>query len=292
MDGYSEIMGAMAPTVALRHAPAAGELARAAGESLRLLSYNIQTGISMSRYRHYVTHSWKHLLPYHRRLENLDRIADLLGDYDIVGLQEADAGSLRSEFINQVEYLARRAGFPFWYHQTNRRLGKITQHSLGLLSRVRLNSIDEHRLPGAIPGRGAIIAHLGEGEHSLTLIVVHLALGSRARLLQIEYLAEAAAGSPHVILMGDLNFRSRSRFMDLLIERTGLSEPSHDLNTFPSWRPHKNIDHILVSPSLTVENAVVLNYPFSDHLPVTARISLPAELRLERVPAAQPHGSA
>ena len=103
---------------------------------LRLLSYNIQAGIAANSYRHYLTHSWKHILPCPKRLDNLDRIARLLGGFDIVGLQEVDGGSLRSGFINQTEYLALSARFPYWHDQTNRNLGKFAQHSTGLLSRL------------------------------------------------------------------------------------------------------------------------------------------------------------
>lgn len=80
---------------------------------LRLLSCNILAGASMSRYRDYVTHSVKHMFPAGKRA-NLDGLARLLGDFDLVGLQEADAGSLRSGFLNQTQYLAENAGFPFW----------------------------------------------------------------------------------------------------------------------------------------------------------------------------------
>jgi endonuclease/exonuclease/phosphatase family metal-dependent hydrolase len=44
----------------------------------------------------------------------------LAREHDIVGLQEADPGSLRSGFTNQTHYLAQRAGFNYWSHQPNR----------------------------------------------------------------------------------------------------------------------------------------------------------------------------
>ena len=83
------------------------------GQRIRLLSYNIQAGISTARYRHYITHSWKHVLPHAQRFSNLDRIARLVKDYDIVGLQELDAGSLRSNNINLTQYLSEKADMPF-----------------------------------------------------------------------------------------------------------------------------------------------------------------------------------
>jgi endonuclease/exonuclease/phosphatase family metal-dependent hydrolase len=247
---------------------------------LRLLTYNIQAGIATSRYHHYLTHSWKHVLPCPGRRENLDRIANLIRHHDIVGLQETDAGSLRSGYINLTEYLATRAGFPNWYDQTNRNFGMFAQHSMGLLSRLRASEISEHRLPGAIPGRGALIVRYGDGRESLILMLLHLALGRRARLQQFGFISELAREYRHVIVMGDLNCRSESPEMAQLIQRAGLREPVHDLHTFPSWRPIRNIDHILVSPTIRVETVSALNYPLSDHLPIAMEVTLPEEINL------------
>jgi endonuclease/exonuclease/phosphatase family metal-dependent hydrolase len=248
---------------------------------LRLLSYNIQTGIATSRYHHYLTHSWKHVLPCPGRRENLDRIASLARHYDFVALQEADAGSLRSGYINITEYLAHRAGFPHWHDQTNRNFGMFAQHSMGALSRMRATEISEHRLPGAIPGRGALFIRYGRGDDSLVVLLVHLALGRRARLRQLGMIGEMAADYRHVIVMGDLNCTSSSPELSWMIRRAGLSEPHHDLHTFPSWRPVRNIDHILVSPTLRVSAVNVLNHPLSDHLPIAMEVTLPESVRLE-----------
>jgi len=253
---------------------------------LRLLSYNIQTGIATSKYRHYLTHSWKHVLPSTQRLENLDRIARLIRSFDIVGLQEADAGSLRTGYINQTEYLALQGHFPHWTDQTNRNFGHFAQHSLGLLSRLRPSEIREEKLPGRIPGRGALVAQYGQGPDALVVIVVHLALGRRARLQQLEYLSERIRAYRHVVLMGDFNCGSNSHEMNWLRTRASLREPVHGLHTFPSWRPARNIDHILVSPTLQVESVSVLNHAISDHLPIIMDVVLPPEVSLPDASAA------
>jgi len=251
--------------------------ASAERRTLRLLTYNIQAGIATSNYHHYFIHSWKHVLPCPGRRQNLDRIADLVRHYDIVGLQEADSGSLRSGYINLTEYLANKAGFPYWYDQTNRNFGPFAQHSMGVLSRLRAGDVSEHRLPGMIPGRGALVARYGKGRDALVLMLVHLALGRRARLRQLGFIGEIAREYRNVIVMGDLNCRSDSPELTQLIDHAGLCEPAHDLHTFPSWRPVRNIDHILVSPSIRVDDVCVLNYPLSDHLPIAMEVSLPHE---------------
>ncbi len=251
-----------------------------AGQRIRLLSYNVQAGISTARYRHYVTHSWKHVLPHPQRFSNLDRVARLVSDYDLIGLQEVDAGSLRSGYVNLTQYIGERAGLPFWYDQTNRRIGRIARHSTGMLSRFEPSEIVEHRLPGRIPGRGAMFIRYGNKKDSLVVLILHLALSQRARMRQLDYVSEIVNEYRHVILMGDLNCRSNSAEMDFLINRTLMSEPIHDLHTFPSWRPQHNIDHILVTPTLQVDNVRVLNYSLSDHLPVSMEITLPVSLHL------------
>lgn len=258
------------------------ELDYAMGQKIRLLSYNVQAGIRTHRYRHYLTHSWKHVLPHSQRFHNLDRVAQLVRGYDIVGLQELDAGSLRSGYVNLTEYLSEKSGMPFWYDQTNRRIGRLARHSTGLLSRYHPAEIVEHRLPGRIPGRGVMFIRYGSQEDSLIVLILHLALSQRARMQQFDYISEIVNEYRHVILMGDMNCRSDSVEMEYLINRTLMREPFHGLDTFPSWRPQHNIDHILVTPTLQVDRVAAVNFSLSDHLPVEMEITLPDSLRIDR----------
>ncbi len=250
------------------------------GTRLRLLSYNIQVGIAAKRYRDYVTDSWKHVLPHAQIYDNLGRIARAISDFDIVALQEVDGGSLRSSFINQTEYLATRAGFPFWHHQTNRNLGKIAAHSNGLLSRYRPTQIHEHKLPGLLPGRGVMVVRYGHQDNPLVLLIMHMALGKRARQRQFEYVTRIVNQYQHVIVMGDLNCQPDSNEMQFLISATDLCEPCHGLKTFPSWRPARTLDHILTSSSLQVHDVHVMQHLLSDHLPIAMEITLPDEFHI------------
>jgi endonuclease/exonuclease/phosphatase family metal-dependent hydrolase len=254
-------------------------LAQSGSRRLRLLSYNIQAGADTRRYHEYVTHSWKTLLPHRDQKQNLDHIAHLLKDFDLVGLQEVDSGSLRSGFIDQTEYLAQQAGFPYWFKQVNRRLGKLAQHSNGVLSRVLPSAIGEHRLPG-LPGRGAMLIEFETSDKPLGICIMHLALGRRARLRQLSYVSELVSHYSHLVLMGDFNCECGSQEFRYLLARTDLQSPPCDMMTFPSWRPNRRLDHILVSPSLRLAKAEVLNYAHSDHLPISVELVLPDELIL------------
>ena len=246
---------------------------------LDLLTYNVQAGIYSRQYSDYLTNSWKHLLPHPERLINLTRIAQLLRHFDLVGLQEVDAGSLRSSYVDQIQYLARQGAFPHWYRQINRNLGPFAQHSNGLLCRLRPRTIIEHRLPG-LPGRGAVVAELALTDSEvLAVAIVHLALGWRARRRQLEYLVALAERYPHLVIMGDFNCGCDSKGLRSMVRRSGMHGLDCTLKTFPSWRPRHNLDHILVSASLRTVAARVIDYALSDHLPISMRIELPEGLR-------------
>jgi endonuclease/exonuclease/phosphatase family metal-dependent hydrolase len=247
---------------------------------LKLLSFNIQAGIRTERYHEYVTRGWRQVLHDPGRLPNLDRIGAVLRGYDLVALQEVDAGSLRSGFTNQVAWLARCAGLPFWYAQRNRRLGRLAQHGNGLLARHEPTDLLDHPLPSTmIPGRGAILAHFDvEDGTPLLLVSAHLSLGPRSRDRQLGWLAEQVAGAARVILMGDLNCR-----IDDLLERSPLRDtalrPAAEgaVPTYPSWQPRLDLDHVFVSPGVRVEGARAILCQFSDHLPLAVEVHLGAE---------------
>ncbi|WP_456243209.1 endonuclease/exonuclease/phosphatase family protein [Zestomonas carbonaria] len=240
---------------------------------LRLLSFNIQVGNSTERFRHYLTRGWQHVLPHNGRSGNLQRIGELLGDYDLVALQEADGGSLRTGYVNQVEHLAQLGSFPYWYQQLNRNLGHLAQHSNGVLSRLQPTLLEDHPLPGP-PGRGAILLRFGEGEDALAVVMMHLSLGARTRTRQLAYIRELIGGYRHQVLMGDMNTHANDLLENSPLRDLGLLAPQVEA-TFPSWRPQRCLDHILLSPGLTLERVRVLPQPISDHLPVAVEIRLP-----------------
>jgi endonuclease/exonuclease/phosphatase family metal-dependent hydrolase len=252
--------------------------------TLRLLSYNIQVGIPASSYRDYFTHVWKHLLPYRERHQNLSRIAQMIKNFDMVGLQELDGGSLRSGFVNHAEFLADKADFPHWYDKTNRNWGKVARHSMGVLSKYASIGISRHDLPGMVPGRGVLVVRFGRHEDPLVVVLVHLSLSRNARKQQIEFVADLVKKYNHVILMGDLNCGADSEEIRMLLEMTNLTMPYSDLMTYPSWNPRIHLDHILISESIQINDVQVLEYPLSDHLPISMEVSMPQDILVPDAP--------
>lgn len=217
-------------------------------------------------------------MPHGGRVRNLDAIADLVSGYDLVALQEVDSGSLRSGFINQTKYLANHSGFPYWVHQSNRKLGAVAYAGNGLLTRAEPDEILNYRLPGPISARGAIWVRYGHGNDSLVVVALHLALGPRARKAQLNYVAKRLDGVRHKIILGDLNTGTGSSAMVDFIRVLDLEAPTSGLLTYPSWKPQRAIDHILVSPELKVTGTKVVGIDCSDHCPVSLQVELPPAL--------------
>jgi endonuclease/exonuclease/phosphatase family metal-dependent hydrolase len=251
---------------------------------LRLISCNILAGASVAHYRDYVTRSLTAVLPGRSKMDNLDRLAEVLSGFDVIGLQEADAGSLRSGFLNQTRYLAETSGLPFWSHQPNRAMAKLAHSANGLISRLEPHSVMDYPLPSRIPGRGALLAQFGEGDNALAVMIAHLSLSAQARARQLGFIAELLQDFPHAVLMGDLNTEPHSMEMRQLFDKCGLQPPAQPTLTFPSWKPRRALDHILTSEAIQLEKTWALPQAFSDHLPVAAEIRLPAHVGGKPVP--------
>ena len=243
-------------------------------QRLKLLSANIQAGSSTRRYSDYATRSWSHVLPAGNKRGMLDAIAKLAGRHDIVGLQEADPGSWRSGFTNQTHYLAEQGGFDYWTHQPNRRVGQFASSANGLLSKLEPVDIAVHPLPGRIAGRGVLMARFGEGEDGLAVAVAHLSLGAASRASQLSFIAELLADTPHAVLMGDFNCTVDRPEMAALFRQTRLQPPGCMVHTFPSWKPQKAIDHILVSDTLGCHDLQAFPAAFSDHLALSVELDV------------------
>lgn len=253
-----------------------GSLASQHSTCLRLLTFNAQAGIHTQHYGHYVTRAWQHLLPSASRQRSLAHIGAFLSQFDVVALQEVDGGSWRSGDCNQVEFLAHFGHFPYFYQQVNRNLGRLAQHSNGLLSRWPIVHLENHPLPG-MSGRGAIVAQLGSTAEPIVIVATHLALRASTRRAQLSYICQQVQHAKHVVLMGDLNASVEELRTHPDVRALAL-HTAQEAATYPSWQPLRCIDHILLSPTLRVQKASVLDAQRSDHRPVAVDIHLPDAL--------------
>lgn len=151
---------------------------------------------------------------------------------------------------------------------------------------VVATSVRRLRQPLCKPRRGVVTARLRVAGAELAVVGVHLSLIASSRPSEAAVaVAGAAALSGLVVMAGDLNEEPHGRAWQVFREAgyadaAAGSEGAAGEPTYPSWRPVKRIDALLVR-GLEVRDAGVPDLPAgvlaaaSDHLPVLAHLVLP-----------------
>jgi len=247
---------------------------------VKLVCYNIEycEGIEGLWYQYFKF--WKIFFPP----EGLDqKIVDALATInpDILALVEVDTGSFRSRkdevafFQNKLHMVqsVEEIKYPFqgWlklFHY----IPILNKQSNGLIAKYPMSNIKTHILHEGT--KRVVIEATIHCPKKVTLLLAHLALGKKTRAAQIKELTKIVNNIKNpVILMGDFNtFQGEIEIQQLLQEthlkdKISLHKQSLGL-TQPTWHPKRRLDYVLVSQKIKVTKYDVLNYPFSDHMPV------------------------
>jgi endonuclease/exonuclease/phosphatase family metal-dependent hydrolase len=237
---------------------------------VRFLLYNIRYGAGIARNFHFP-------VPYHgylrRTTHRLQHIAEFIKSLqpDIVGLVEADAGSFRMRRGNQVEIIAQTLGHFHAYqskygvYSRTARLPLMNKQVNALLTRETIHAQRFHYFQSGVK---RLIVELEL--RNLTVFLVHLSLRYRTRHEQLRALARLARQrSKPCIVAGDFNLFRGPAELEPLLTIAGLQCPeSGGMPTYPSWKPHRQLDFILHSPEVRVKSYFAPAVMFSDHLPV------------------------
>lgn len=204
---------------------------------------------------------------------NLERIIAFIQSVspDIVGLIEVDMGSVRSGIRNQAEVIAQAIGHSPAYHS---KYGADSLARMMPIVRKQGNAFLT-RLPNAVQrfhyfdlGIKRLIIEL-ELE-KLSLFLVHLSLKYRHRHRQMHHLVTLvrSAGKP-VMVAGDFNTLWGNYEIDLFAAAAGLySANVHNLPSWPSNRPRRQLDFIFHSPEIRILRFELPRVELSDHLPL------------------------
>ena len=220
-----------------------------------------------------------------RRLD-VGRVAAVLAglEPDIVALQELDVGRARTGGVDQAHEIARRLDMACHFHAAltveEERYGDaiLTCFPERLVKSGPLPGYD--RIPQLEP-RGAIWVEVTIDGVAVQVINTHLGLVPREQQIQAAYLASHAwlqhpgCQGPK-ILLGDFNATATSvvyrTFMGQLSAARTLAKVKTPTATFPSPLPVLRIDHVFVSPEITVGGVFAPFAPItraaSDHLPL------------------------
>ncbi len=148
---------------------------------------------------------------------------------------------------------------------------------VAVLSRLPITGtevIDLGRLARDRASRAALVVTVDAGV-PVTVVgthMSHLTYGAPGHFVRLARAVDAMAGARPAIVAGDMN---------LWGPPVGLFFPGWRravrAKTWPSWRPHSQVDHVLVRGPLSVLHADVLGSVGSDHRPVRVTLALEAD---------------
>ncbi len=223
---------------------------------------------------------------------NLDAVAKLIraSGADVVALQELDAASAWSGGFDHLAYLAEQAGYPHRYHglHVDRRTPRLA-YGTGVLSRYPISESHSQAFGlNVLDTKGYVLTKIEAPGGPVDVVSLHLDFKRDAeRKLQLDmlsaYLERRANPAPQLVVAGDFNCahtdgdRILSTFADLHSLTVADVQDGLGAGTFPSHRPRRRIDYVLVSRNLTFARRLVVPVEVSDHLPVLAEL-LPSPL--------------
>ena len=241
---------------------------------MRFLLYNIRYATAHKRPRF----PWSGYL--RQTSGHLDKIIEFIRplDPDVVGLVEVDAGSFRTRKCHQVEVMADALGH---YHSYESKYCGTTRIStLPVMNKqgnafLAKDTISNERFHYFNKGFKRLVIELELD--GVTIFLVHLALGFRARhkqLAELYTLIKNSAG-PHIVA-GDFNALWGEDEIDLFLAATGLVNANiESAPSFPSWAPTRHLDFVLHSPEITANRFWMPDVQLSDHLPLVLDFDLP-----------------
>jgi endonuclease/exonuclease/phosphatase family metal-dependent hydrolase len=120
--------------------------------------------------------------------------------------------------------------------------------------------------------RAAVVVDLRVDDDPVSIVgthMSHLQYGSPRNFADLKRLLRTGA-RPEAVLLGDMNLWGPPLRAFLPDWRRAVRG-----RTWPAWRPHSQIDHILVRGDIEVASGEVLPPAGSDHRPVRATLRLP-----------------
>ena len=244
---------------------------------MRFVVYNIRYGTGVGVKYHVP-------LPfsgYFRRTENtLHKVTGFLKDVepDIVGLVEVDNGSYRSNRINQAEFIANELGFTHVYESKYhakslvRQMPLLREQGNAFITNQNTREPTFHYFQDGIK-RLAIELEFD----SYVIFLVHLSLKYRHRQSQLQDLYNLfdAVKKPKIVA-GDFNAFWGEKELGLFMAAAGLESANPEGRpTFPSHLPRYQLDFILHSPDIHVNNFEIPEVKLSDHMPLICDFDIP-----------------
>lgn len=204
-------------------------------------------------------------------------------DTDLVSLQEVwephDGGSGLSQAAAELGYHLVHVPLSPSFVDPQPEITEDPARAAGtwgvaLLSRLHVRStriVDLGRIVERwdVADRYAILAEVAIGDATATFTALHLSFALPNALAQLRRLHGYLPRHRASVVAGDCNLWGPLAVGTLSGHRRAVRG-----RTWPAARPHSQLDHVLVTPSIHVHSAAVLPPAGSDHRPVQVRLEL------------------
>lgn len=200
---------------------------------------------------------------------------------DILALVEVDTGSFRAK-KDEVVYFEKQLGMKSFVEKVKypihgwlkffHHVPILDKQANAIIAKKKLSKVKYHVFHEGT--KRLIIEATIHVPKKVTLLLAHLALGGETRAQQIKELIKIVNKIKNpVILMGDFNTFHGEEEIASLLEKTHLHhqfemDKTSQTLTEPTFHPSKRLDYVLTSKQVKVKNYQVLNFHFSDHLPL------------------------
>lgn len=248
---------------------------------VKLITYNIEYCEGMEGLWYQYLKFWKIFFPPKNLNKKLVKALRKVKP-DILALIEIDTGSLRERGKDEVRFLEKKLGLKDFVEKIKypihgwrslfHHLPILNKQANAIISKFPFKKVKYHVFHEGM--KRMVIEATVKCPKPVTLLAAHLSLGKKARKKQIEELAKIVNSIKNpVILMGDFNTFNGEKEINKLLRETHLKDKiSLDKKnkhlTEPAWHPSRRLDYILTSPQVKVKKYSVLNFHFSDHLPL------------------------
>jgi endonuclease/exonuclease/phosphatase family metal-dependent hydrolase len=277
-------------------------------DNLRIVCYNIAHGRGIAE----SNQTGGDLAERTRRLQQIAQLLRTL-KADIVVLNEVDFDASWSFGVNQAQYLAEQAEYPYRIEQRNldfRVLGWRWRFGNAILSRYPIRDYDLIKIPAHSTWESWLVGHkqgvrveIALGNQPIHIIATHLEhRGEADRTTSVRTILQTIGPLEQpTILVGDLNstptgFPASTKdaqgnnAIDILdqsrkFRREPKQEPKESQFTYHSQQPDRVIDWILIPTNWRFQNYYAIDSNLSDHRPVVAEISTKSESVHSQLPA-------
>jgi endonuclease/exonuclease/phosphatase family metal-dependent hydrolase len=210
--------------------------------------------------------------------DHVRRIAEVIQRIrpDIVALQEVHRGTWQARFRDQLAELEARTGMRGFFAPSYVQWGG--GYGNAILTRGQILHAEAHPLPCVGEPRALLEATVRIDGATISVYATHLTswgrLNSAIRAEQLQCLGREVRASRHpYLLMGDFNTAPQAPEMEAFRRENVAQLATRAVGpTFPLW--DEQIDYIFADHGWRVRGSRTWPIEVSDHLPVTAELTL------------------